>query len=230
MKRKTFILILIYFISLISYAQVNLEQGLVAYYPFTNGSVDDFSNNGNNATNNGATTTFDRFGNYNSAYNFDGSDDYINTNIIDIFTNKISMALWFKTSGTHYPSGLLTSRIGYSNFSGLSAYAGPIAFHVKYSGALITNNGVNYLDNGWHFCVGTYDGSMMKIYMDGVYICSNPKTGDVDDLANYLIGFDESNNNRHFNGDIDDIRIYNRALSELEIQSLYTGIENEMSV
>jgi hypothetical protein len=55
------------------YAQVNLGNGLLAYYPF-NGNTNDASGNGNNATNFGASLTTDQGGNPNSAYYFDGGD------------------------------------------------------------------------------------------------------------------------------------------------------------
>jgi gliding motility-associated-like protein len=57
-------------------AQVNLSQGLVAYYPF-NGNTNDASGNGNNAVNNGATLTTDQWGNSNSAYLFNGTSNYM---------------------------------------------------------------------------------------------------------------------------------------------------------
>ena len=59
-----------------SYVPTN---GLVGYWPF-NGNANDVSGNGNNGTVNGATLTTDRFGNANSAYSFDGVDDFINKN------------------------------------------------------------------------------------------------------------------------------------------------------
>ena len=58
----------------ISYGGIN--DGLVAYYPF-NGNANDESGNGHNGTINSATLTSDRFGNPNSAYSFDGVNDYI---------------------------------------------------------------------------------------------------------------------------------------------------------
>ena len=53
------------------FAQINIDSGLVAHYPF-NGNANDESGNGNDGTVNGATLTTDRFGNANKAYSFDG--------------------------------------------------------------------------------------------------------------------------------------------------------------
>ena len=60
-----------------------LNDNLLSYYPF-NGNVDDESGNANHGTVYGATLTEDRFGNANSAYSFDGVDDYIIKNAEDI--------------------------------------------------------------------------------------------------------------------------------------------------
>ncbi len=68
--------------------------GLVAYYPF-NGNANDVSGNGYNGTVNGATLTTDRFGNPNSAYNFNGNFQSILTNIVQTNINAYSVSVWF---------------------------------------------------------------------------------------------------------------------------------------
>jgi hypothetical protein len=80
---------------------INLQQGLVAYYPF-NGNANDESGNGIDGIANGATLIADRFGNSNSAYSFDGVDDYIsfpNSNTIGITSfSGITISLWFQVN------------------------------------------------------------------------------------------------------------------------------------
>ena len=68
----TLFIIGLFLISQNLYAQFNIDSGCVANYPF-NGNAEDISGNGNNGTVYGATLTTDRFGNPNSAYNFNGS-------------------------------------------------------------------------------------------------------------------------------------------------------------
>jgi len=74
MNRALFLLLLF---SNSLFAQVNLNQGLVAYYPFSGNANDQSGNNNNNPGFNNATLTTDRFGNPNSAYSFNGIDNYI---------------------------------------------------------------------------------------------------------------------------------------------------------
>ena len=81
-------------------------NGLVGYWPF-NGNANDESGNGNNGTVNGATLTTDRFGNSNSAYSFDGINDYIGTNLSGITgQNSRTISFWFNSNNN--TSGIKT--------------------------------------------------------------------------------------------------------------------------
>src|SRR5689334_10454257 len=81
-------------------AQVNLTQGLMAYYPF-NGNANDASGNANHPSVTNATLTADKAGSPNSAYRFNGIDNYIripNRPTLNT-TNKISLSVWVKAAG-----------------------------------------------------------------------------------------------------------------------------------
>ena len=87
------------FFSTMLYGQINLNQGLVAYYPFS-GNSNDMSGNGNNPSFNNATLTADQFGNANSAYYFDGATNYIQIpNSSTLQTSQITLSAWVKPSG-----------------------------------------------------------------------------------------------------------------------------------
>ena len=93
----------------------NLQQGLVAYYPF-NGNANDESGNGNNGTVNGATLTEDRFGNANGAYSFDGNDWIDATD--NGFPNGISgytFSAWFFLSSQNLNSWSTIFSFGTNN-------------------------------------------------------------------------------------------------------------------
>ena len=100
MQKSIVIVVLAIVVSCCGFAgivQADLSDGLVAYYPF-NGKANDESGNGNHGTVNGATLAEDRFGNVDSAYNFDGVNDYItisNNTIGHLSEGAISMFIYF---------------------------------------------------------------------------------------------------------------------------------------
>ena len=129
---KTLILLFSVLFTTMSFAQVPSyvpANGLVGYWPFS-GNANDISGNGNNGTNNGATLIADRFGNANSAYNFDGINDLISipdSNTLSI-TNNITMSAWvYVNSDNQNYHSILSKRLN-GNWSynlSLSYYFGP---------------------------------------------------------------------------------------------------------
>jgi hypothetical protein len=204
-------------------------EGLIAYYPF-NGNANDESGNGNNGTINGATLTSDRFSSPNKAYDFVGNDE--NNIAISPFIPPeiISISIWFKPI-TNGPGGNLRSVI----FSNQQMFVNHDAINIimedgKIHFALLNSSGGEYgiLSNNtitlnqWHHLVCIIDsGKNMKIFLDN--IAQNQTiswTGmynglNVTNIGNVYL------DNDNFDGSLDDVRIYNRALSESEIQALY---------
>src|SRR5688572_33090668 len=122
--KKLFKIFLVFFICAVwkdrIFAQVNLTLGLVADYPF-NGNPNDVSGNGyNGLLQNGIQITSDRFGTANSAYNFDGVDDYIK--IIDngaFSTPQFSLVIWFQSQ-----SNALQNLVGKRDFLTIAGSGG----------------------------------------------------------------------------------------------------------
>ena len=205
-----------------------LNQGLLAYYPF-NGNANDESGNGNNGTVNGATLTTDRFVNANKAYNFDGVNDKIYTNINSGFVNKITLCTWVKAGINSSWGGILVNREPQcGSLTGLNYQMNGQnnSFSVAHnSQSNINDANINVADNNWHFIVGVYDGTKSTIYIDNVVNTTSIFTIDTIELnGNFIIGFDTCSGygeSRLFSGKIDDIRIYNRALTPSEISQLY---------
>ncbi|MGZ5254993.1 MAG: hypothetical protein ACXWV4_11635, partial [Flavitalea sp.] len=97
---------------------MNLGQGLIAYFPF-NGNANDISGNGNNGIPlNGVQPTTDRFGVANSAYYFDGINDYIRVPYASGMnpSNAISIALYFNSEQASVQT--LIGKISYTNGNG----------------------------------------------------------------------------------------------------------------
>jgi hypothetical protein len=222
----------------------NLDSGLVAYYPF-NGNAHDESGNGANGIDSGAVLTIDRFGNANSAYDFNGIDSYIKCSADSLPSTNRTVALWFYW----IPSILQTSPLGYGGgvcgHSFLLDLGNPYIGGGKFEtqGHCLTNElGVPWINqpiNSWYFWVVSIDGDTIRMYINDTLI------GDTNNFSSetwvngkYLyFGCNVSPdglspytdpNTTYFSGKIDDIRIYNRALTSTEIQELYyltTGIE-----
>ncbi|MHC1703733.1 MAG: FISUMP domain-containing protein [Tenuifilaceae bacterium] len=213
----------------------DLNNGLVAYYPF-NSNTNDESGNGNNGTNNGATLTSDRFGNASSAYLFDGVDDHIKGSATNFPIGERTVSIWFKANDVNsQPTifGYGGGTCGTSWFQGLN--------HSNMGGYMVTShcgtNSLNYVYNSdpinkWTQWVITTSNSGTKMYVDGVLILSDPLfiSNTVAYLTDFAIGVGVDPNGvapyidgnmGYFDGYLDDIRIYNRALSSTEIDALY---------
>ena len=113
MKKLIITLVVICVLFLSGLAHANLEEGLIAYYPF-NGNANDQSGNGNDGTVYGATLTEDRFGNLNNAYSFDGNDDKVVLFESYSRQNQESFGLWAKVDDPAAYSGRIMSCISKS--------------------------------------------------------------------------------------------------------------------
>ncbi len=201
---------------------LTLTDGLVAYYPF-NGNANDASGYGNNGTVNGATLTTDRFGNSNKAYSFDGVNDYIRSNTtIAINTNQATYAAWVNfRSSVNDVKQILEFKLGAGVIFLETDNSTKIRFGMSdgITGSTLFSPEALPL-NSWHYVSGTYDGSVQKLYIDGVKVAEASLSLNV--LNSPInIGKDSEFDFQYIDGLIDDVRIYNRALSNAEIQSLY---------
>ncbi len=221
-------------------AQVNLTSGLVAYYPF-NGNAADVTGNGHaGQLLNGIQFTTDRFGNANSACLFDGFDDYIR--IVDngaFSTTNFSLVLWFQSNSDN-----LQNLVGKRNFTTTAGSGGAqYQFFINYppfpgiGSNLVGNNQtctdvstssyINTTDwicrNKWYCAVITFDGVSHKIYIDGVLKKNVPTSfnGFLNCSSDIRLGNWWQGDLLPYNGKMDDIRWYNRAISQAEVTALY---------
>jgi hypothetical protein len=194
--------------------------GLVGWWPFSGNAIDS-SGNGNNGTVNGATLTADRNGVANRAYSFDGVNDNINPlqNNLPLGTNSRSVSLWFKRIGN---GGCL--------FSYGTANTGN-AFMISIGTNIIANQGWTNpdfpvfptIDNAWHHVVCTYDGAFSRIYFDTALLGTGNMAGLNTILGSFYFGTRVLNDMDFFNGNLDDIGIWNRVLTQQEISALYNS-------
>ena len=206
-----------------------LNEGLVAYYPF-NENANDESGNGHNGTVQGATLAKDRFGKANSAYSFDGVDDYIEvTDNASLRIASYTVSAWIKPDASL--SGTWQRIVGKAGRNFNMWLHSSNFIHHRFHDAASTNSGPpdtpsNSTQRGqWNHVVITNNGTTAKTYLDGVEKASGPVSGSlVVHNTNLHIGKDlESRDYSFYKGFIDDLRIYNRAITAAEVQALYTA-------
>jgi hypothetical protein len=206
--------------------------GLVGYWPF-NGNANDISGNNNNGTNNGATLTSDRFGNVNSAYNFDGINDFIQLQCPTL-NNSITISLWAYDEGGYPNNNSINPRyISAESCNGGFAlinnvYDTPTGLFFSrnrgvFSTALFSNVSPSY--NIQQHIVFTYDGSIGKYYLNGNLVSTVNNIGAISLTSNLYFGKGGCSSLGQmvdaFKGKLDDIGIWDRALSQEEITNLY---------
>ncbi len=236
-KRKIYLIRLLVFLCMLIIpkfisAKTNITEGLVAYYPF-NGNANDESGNGNNGTVYGATLTMDRFGNANNAYIFDGINDYIlvpDNNSLDLSIG-LTITAWIYSSDTSGPRVIIskwndnTWEHSYLFKDHNSSDKLRISLSKGNFYDLADIEGSTSITVGKWMCVAvTYDFNTITLYVNGIEDVSSKRTGTIaNSVTNMLIGavYTGGGIKEYFSGILDDIRIYNRALSVSEIQALY---------
>ena len=215
-------------------------NGLVGWWPF-NGNPNDESGNGNDGTVNGATLTTDRFGVASRAYSFDGVNNYISTTpTLPIGSAPRSVSSWFKTIASAIP----TSQ--YPNIQTITGWGNPFSGAVIFPQQVLAPTGKAYFESGsggnqiwsqnsvndgsWHQIVTTYAGNngRVKMYIDGILQDSSVVVALATASSFFGIG-NVSFANVPFQGQIDDIGIWDRALTDQEISNLYFGCQDSLT-
>ncbi len=201
-------------------------QGLIAYYPF-NGNANDQSGNGMNGTVSRAILTSDRFGNPNSAYSFNGIDNFIeimNSSNVNLKPGGFTLVAWVNITDSNIDNTVIAKhRYTYGTGYGLGVVNNQAHFYLDGGGANGIRTTESYADGNWHMLVARYDEKIQSIYVDGSLKVSQSTTYNQTNNSNICIGNSVMNGGGYagyFKGKIDDIRIYNRALSDTEIQQL----------
>jgi len=215
-----------------------VPNGLIACYPF-DGNTNDASGNRNDGTVNGAILTADRFNNPSSAYSFDGVKSFIevkDSTTLRLNNTDFTLAAWVleKARNSSYQDAILVKRGAgeqdgwlFSLLGKLSDFGlGNLFYNVSGgSNPRLQSTTVIPL-NSWHHVVFTYvNGQKIgKMYVDGVLSGQTTLPSPNGATSNNLfIGKDSIDllGGYYFNGNIDDIRIYNRSLTPKEVIELY---------
>jgi hypothetical protein len=220
------------------FSQVNLTSDLKVCMPF-NGNASDVSGNGFNGSVLSATLTTDRFGNTNSAYQFNSA---FNSGIsVPTFsamapTNELTISMWAKadvvTSNCLFildPDSQTDRCVGCAQYTHLSN-----SMMIWDYGSILSNGRSTYTNvpsdvSNWHHYVFivSQTGNMKQMYCDGAIKINTTYGGTCTNKNKpFLIGGGYSNGTStqiRWNGKIDDVCIYNRALNASEVAALYAG-------
>ena len=214
-----------------------LIKGLVAYYPFTGNAIDS-SGNGHNGTVYSASLTTNRFGTPNSAYAFNGDSAYIkvaDATSLRLANTDFTISAWIYLDSIIHTHNVIISKRAAGSKTGyiLSieriqdslSNALRISFQVS-SGSdpkILSQTTISL--NQWNHIVIRYNlnTKTIDIFLNNKPDVSlsnflSPNASAANDL---LVGNDAVDKTSFFQGKIDDIRIYNRALSDSEISELY---------
>lgn len=164
-------------------------------------------------------------------FTFDGTGDYItipDSSSLDI-TNSITISAWFKTTTTNKYHQYIASKTeeGLSTSWSLALQFGSVEFYIKTEeSSFYAYSPMQVTPGVWYHVTGIYDGNIQQMYINGVFAVSNSISGPLlPNNGNVQVG-NSSKSNYPFYGDIDEVLIFNRALSPEEITMLFNGNAN----
>ncbi|MCA9381958.1 hypothetical protein KC660_00950, partial [Candidatus Dojkabacteria bacterium] len=200
------------------------SQGLVGYWKMdeaswngTTGEVKDASGNGNNGTRVGdATTASGKFGNGGT---FDGTGDYIqvsDSNSVSINNSQFAVLTWIKSSS----AGSVQTIVRKQSSNYVMALVSSKLWCELETGQTI-NTGVTLSNDTWYLVGCVFDGQNLISYVNGVEQGRRSNTSASSDSNNPLFIGSQNGTGQYLSGSLDEVRIYNRALSPAEVQGLY---------
>lgn len=223
------------------------QESIVVCMPMDN-SLTDYSGNNNHGTANGITYTTDRFGNANSACHFNGINNFVtiphSSSIAGIEANdELTVSVWCKVNNWYQNFNVFPIINKYNSNTDYGwdfelqnpTYnsSNSMLFLPNYpaNSSIVVIGGGSAAFNQWDFYAVTYSksGNFCKLYKNGVLV----KTATVNSLdlentgtGNLFIGYSKAGPDEYANGDMDELKIYSRALSDAEIQNMYSSLFN----
>ena len=232
---KTICCFVFIFIIAINITATPYEDNLVLYLSFEseqNGTINDLSNYGNDAVNNGATLVND--GKSGNAYSFDYANSLTvaDSSSLNIVTNSVTISGWFQPylnvsdMASTYPI-LLMKRPWYEG--------GYCAHFIKSKGNIImqycwdngsanTQTTTSFQQNVWYHYTGILDGNQLRVYINGNLESSVTVSAQMGSSAGYDLTI-----GGNFTGKIDEIAVWDRALNLTEVQNVYNNGVDEVS-
>jgi hypothetical protein len=220
-------------------AKINASQntkstsGLIGLWSFNGQDVRgtvayDRSGQGNNGTITGGPRAVP--GKVGQGFEFSNSKSIVlSTSAFDLTSSSFTISAWFKTVSTGSNLGIYTKSGASSRIKLYQTGGSTLRFRLVNSSAVgvsIDTSGININDGAWHQVAATFDFSNAAgvVYIDGVSRGSGTgPSGDLDASPSvHLLGQGDGGNAESWNGSLDELRIYNRALTAAEVLQLYT--------
>ena len=244
MKRESILVLAMVILVVNGSVRADLSDGLVAYYPFS-GNANDESGNGHDGIVIGAMLTTDRLGNPDSAYNFDGINDLIAVLYSSDFQlPTYTIATWIRPtvdlSSLMIPSAIISrgedfisdhAAVFFGVAPAISSFANGVFLMYEDDGDRSFNFDTDYYPpvGAWtHLAATRLSNGQLNIYVNGNlhshwHSTPEPTTECFQDLLISAYWYSPTILTNLFPGDIDEVRIYNRALSAEEIAELVFG-------
>ncbi len=209
-------------------------SGLVSWWA-AEGNAADAADGNNGSLVNGATFAAGEVG---QAFSLPGSNAAVvvpNSSSLNITGSAITVSMWAK-GGAQAANGYLLSKSNFGGTNGYSMYTGgtsTLQFFVgTTSGGQFTSNFGFVWDNQWHLLTGVYTGTTIALYVDSVLKTSSAASGTIQDSSAQSLNLGRWNGgNFLYVGLLDEVQIYNRALSQSEITAIYqAGTAGECSI
>ncbi len=208
------------------------NQGLVGYWAMNDGTgtaVGDSSGNGYNGFFSGSVSW--ATGKRGGAIDFAGGN--INSNNSTPFNfgnNSFSVGAWFKLDTTTSYKTIVSKGGFWANDEFvLYANSGVLYFYVDKGGVKYYTPTISLATNVWYHAFGVYDGSNINLYLNGAFVGQTAVSNlNIGNATNLRIGSGGGGSDA-FDGLIDDVRVYNRALSAAEIAALYAQNETKVN-
>lgn len=212
----------------------SVADGLVAWWKCEETSGTNVADSRDSYNGTVQNTTLSNYnGKIRKAQDWPGSGQYCFTVPYSANLNpaNFSVALWLRVEGGagSYRSAISSRNVSGSNCYGYIIYANSsnkLEFWMGDSTAFKKVTGPSYTLNAWHHCTATYNGTNMYFYVDGTKYGPTAATLSANTTRELRIaaGQNEGAINYEFNGPIDDVRIYNRALTETEASKLAAAL------
>lgn len=158
-----------------------------------------------------------------TSVSFNGTNQYVSV-LVDVSETNYAVAFWFRTTQTG--AGLYYVRDGSSSADRSIILTGGNISAFIWNSETITSSGRNFADGLWHHVVHTFGSSVggQRLYVDGALVASGIKTqSDFNWQDRIAIGYAPNAASPYFSGNLDDVRLFSRALSGAEVAQLYVA-------